>query len=247
MQITLTSRSGIVLIGCGVAAALALAFYQYRKNSTVRAAHGHREAATRALAEYLAAHYPQQKALVVSNPFTLKKGQAAQIYAFEEAGLAGLRTGFGKAISSKVVFPELRGEFQKNPASVYVDPKTTTPLSFLVADDAFDKLVHENSECRLLVTLVGIPLRFRESALWKKEDAPKLALLLPDWRMIGDGPAIRFAFKSGKIAAAVLNKPGAPPDDNRAAADYKQDFDSRFLLVTSENIDEILQKFPRLF
>lgn len=247
MQITLTSRSGIVLLGSGLAVALAIGLYQYRKSSPVRAAHGHREVATRTLAEYLASHFPKQKALVISNPFILRKGQAAQIHAFEEAGLSGLRKGFGEVISSKIVFPELRADVQKNPASVYVDPKTTTPLSFFVADDSFDKLTRENPDHRLLVTLIGIPLRFRESGLWRNADAPKLALLLPDWRMVGDAQAIRLAFQSGKIAAAVVNKPGAPPDDNRAAADYKQDFESRFLLVTPENIDELLQKFPRLF
>ena len=65
--------------------------------------------------------------------------------------------------------------------------------------------------------------------------------------MVGNQAAIRTAFKSGKIVAAVVNKPGTPPDDTPVSAEYQGEFSKRFLLVTVANIDGLTQAYPRLF
>jgi hypothetical protein len=78
-------------------------------------------------------------------------------------------------------------------------------------------------------------------------DRVHFGLLLPDWRLLGDTEFLRRAFKSGKIAAAVIDKPGAPPDEVPDTGDLKAEFERRFILVTAENIDEVLKSYPRLF
>jgi len=66
-------------------------------------------------------------------------------------------------------------------------------------------------------------------------------------RMVGNQAAIRQAVKSGKLAALVLNKPGAPPEDQPLGKDAKMEFDQRFLLLTPATVDEYLRAYPRLF
>ena len=58
---------------------------------------------------------------------------------------------------------------------------------------------------------------------------------------------IRQAVLTRKIAAMVLHKPGAPPEDQPVGRDLKMEFDQRFLLVTAETVDQYLQAFPKLF
>lgn len=202
-----------------------------------------REVATRTLSEHLARQFPKQKVLAVSNPFTLKKGQPSHIYRYEEAGVRGLQKGFG---SDKVIvgFPKLLEGAAENPHAFSIPASSTTPVAFLLREGEFDLLAQKHQNCGLIISLIGIPTDLAKLQLWQKADGPKLAFLLPDLWMLGDKPAIAKAFKSGRIAAAVLNKPEAALEQMEAAV---KDFHKRYLLVTPENIDEMMANYPQLF
>ena len=202
-----------------------------------------REVATRYLAEHLARTFPKDKVLVVSNPFTLKDGQPQHIYLFEKAGVKGLRQGLGDT-RLKIDYPKLQAGALKNPHEFIIPPEATTPVAWLLEDEAFSNLQRKHPDCGLMVSLIGMPPGLRKSEFWQDKDSPKLALLLPDLWMFGNPTTIASAFKSGRIAAAVLPKPGVSPEDSLKAT---KDFSSRFLLVTSENIDEMLGEYPQLF
>jgi hypothetical protein len=207
-----------------------------------------REVATRGLAEYLARTHSGQRALVVSNPFTQRPGTAKGIVLMEAAGIRGLREGFaGKVTIGAVAFPELRPGAYENPRAQITDAETTTPLSYLVATDGFDKLARQHADCGLLVSLVGLPAELGECESWKRPGVPQFALLLPDFRVLGDAAAVQGALKSGKLAAFVLRKPGAPDDGATPGKDFKTEFEKRFLLVTVENVDQVQQSYPGLF
>jgi hypothetical protein len=193
-----------------------------------------REAATELLAKYLAAELKPKGVLVISNPFTQQPGRPAEIYEFEKASLRGLRAGFGEKIALTNVFPELRPEALRDPASVFVDPKTTTPLSFLVAEDAFQKAVEQHPECDVVISLIGLPFNMKRFPAWAQPGPPRFALLLPDWRLIGDRNAILAAFNSDKLAAAAVRMPNSKPSDP-------------FVLVTKTNIQELLVVAPQVF
>ncbi len=231
-----------VLLVLGVAGAAGWWFFQ-RVGPAWRPALDSREVATRVLGEHLARVFPGAKALVIGNPFTLRSGQDPEIYAFEKAGIRGLELGFGGPGAIRVVYPELHKEFLERPASVYVDPRTTTPLSYLVADGEFDRLAKANPGYDLIVSLIGLPLGIGESEVWLTTTTkPFFGLLLPDWRIIGGPEAVQQAVKSGKIAAAVINRRGASAEaDADAGADYHAEFERRFVLVTKENIDNLLR------
>lgn len=211
------------------------------------AALSQRELATQVLAEHVAKRFAGKRALVISNPFTRTRDSKPQVVEFEEAGIRGLKNGFGKAVEVKVGYPALRPEFVQNPGAISVDPNTTTPLSFLVAEDAFDRLAEESSDCEVLVSLIGLPVNLNRVRVWQAASDRKFALLLPDWRLMGNRDSIRAAFKSGKLVAAVINKPGAPAERERVSGRGRAAFDQWFLLATAENIDELLAQYPHLF
>ena len=207
-----------------------------------------RELATRRLAEYLARKHPGQRALIVSNPFVTRAQTAREIVETEEAGIRGLRKGFGKSVGvGAVAYPELSPDAMANPRSLLGDAETTTPLSYLVAPDAFGKLAGQHADCEIIVSLIGLPEAFDQSEVWKKEGAPQFAFLFPDFRVLGSGSAARAALKSGKLAVFVARKPGGVVDSVPAKGDDQSEFDSRFLLVTGENADQLARQYPNLF
>jgi hypothetical protein len=207
-----------------------------------------REIATRGLAEHLARSQPGKSALIISNPFTQRPDTARTIVETEQAGIRGLREGFGKGVTvAAVVFPELKPEARDNPRALLADVETSTPLSYLVEPEAFDQLAGKHANCELIVSLIGLPLEVARCEAWKAEGAPAFALLLPDLRIIGDAAAVKAAMKSGKLAAFVLARPGAPGDGTTASRDWKAEFEKRFLLVTAENVEQVMQAHPGLF
>jgi hypothetical protein len=91
-----------------------------------------------------------------------------------------------------------------------------------------------------------LPAKLNGVRCWR-EPKPKFALLLPDLRLIGDATAVKQAVKHGKLAAFVLNKPGAPNSRARLKRSAADEFDRRFLLVTTENVDQLMEEYPQLF
>ena len=202
-----------------------------------------RELATTILAQESAKVVRPKKVLVLSNPFSQQPGSSEQVYDFEKAGVAGLKEGFGKAVEIEVVFPALKPEVLKDPRSVQVDPQTTTPLSFLVSEQAFSDVLQKHPDADLVVSLIGLPLNVAGLKQWNQPGKPQFALLFPDWRMIGNQSAIVQAFQSGKLVAAVIRKP--VPEE--AQGDARAQFDAKYFLVTRDNVDSLLKDHPAIF
>ncbi len=207
-----------------------------------------RELAARGLAGEIARSQPAGPVLVLSNPFVQQPGVRRDIAEVETAGLAGLRAGLGTKHSVEaVVPPELLPAAKDNPWTLLEGNDSTTPISFLMAPDAVDKLVKQHPNCGVIVSLVGLPAELDRCQAWKSPGAPWFAFLLPDFRGIADRATILEAFKSGKLLAAVLPKPGAPGNDGKMSGDFEAEFEKRFLLVTPENAARVLEQMPALF
>ncbi len=207
-----------------------------------------RELATRGLAETLARNFAGHRALVIANPYARQSGLPRAMRQMEAAGRRGLEQGFGAKLKPAVVaLPELKPEAKENPRAVFIDPESTTPLSYLVAEDAFDKLARQHPDCDLIVSLIGLPANLQPVQCWQDPAGPKFALLLPDLRVIGNNAAIRQAMHRGKLAAFVLARPGAPETQLAAGAAFAAEFEKRFVLVTPDIVDQAMQMFPQLF
>jgi hypothetical protein len=202
-----------------------------------------RQMATEGLAKEILRASPRAKVLVISNPFTTNPDVSRSALQGEQAGLRGIQKALDKEAIT-VAFPQLKNGALENPTAFSMPHITTTPIAYLLADGAFDGIWEKNTKCDFIVSLIGIPPDLRQHHLWQRADGPKLLFLLPDLWILGDKPAIAEAFKSGKIAAAVMNKPEAPSDQ---ILDPKVDFSKRFLLITPANIDDMIAKYPLLF
>jgi hypothetical protein len=217
------------ILGIVAAALVGLGIWYFSRNEEQSRAFQERQIATRVLAEYLAKKFPTERVLVISNPFT-ELGASSDIKDMEKAGINGLREGFGEKVTLKVVLPELKPEARSNPRALLKNPETPTPLSYLVADDALDKLVNANPTFELVVSLIGLPAALDKVQCWQKSGKPSFALLLPDLSFIGDLAEIQTAFKSGKLAAFVsLRQPTTLPQ-----ADVPPKFGEHFVLVTAD-------------
>jgi hypothetical protein len=146
-----------------------------------------------------------------------------------------------------VAYPQLRAEAKDDPHAVPIPAGATTPISFLTAPGAWDRLVELHPDARVLVSLIGVPADLAQSRVWTASDGPVFALLLPDLRLVGDRAAVRSAFQQGRIIAAALTRPGAPPESAAMRTDRQGEFDLRYLLATPANIDELMEAWPQLF
>ncbi|HZO85433.1 MAG TPA: hypothetical protein VFC26_09480 [Verrucomicrobiae bacterium] len=205
----------------------AVAVWYFTRDKEHMAAFRSREGATQLLAEYLARKFGGARVLVISNPFT-ETGASSGTMKMENAGIEGLRKGFGDKTVLKIAYPELKPAARSDPRSLLADPETPTPLSYLVADDAFDKLTPGYD---LAISLIGLPAALDKAQCWQNPGKPAFGLLLPDLRIVGTGADVRAAVKSGKLAAFVLAAPNAA---------------NQFLLVTPESIEQLTQQYPKL-
>jgi hypothetical protein len=197
-----------------------------------------REYATELLAEFLKTAVKPKSVLVIGNPFTDLPNYSGQAKEFERAGIAGLKNGFGPRIPVKVAHPAIKPSVLADPTSVHIDSKSSTPLSFMIESSAFDEVLKANSDCDLAVSIIGLPVNLSSMEAWNKNGPPRFALLLPDWRIIGDPAGIQQAFASGKLVGAVVVEPGSA-----LATDLK----NRYFLINSNNVGETLALSPRLF
>jgi hypothetical protein len=230
---------GVVVGIAAICFALWLIFF-----GSNRAPLSQREIATRVLAEYIRKTAKPRAVLLISNPYVPMASRTAEITRFHNSSEVGLREGMGSEIRVAVGFPKFKAEALRDVTSVYVPPNSTTPLSYLVSETSFDDLVREHPDCDILVTLIGLPASTASSAFWLKPGPPRVALLLPDFSVLGDAGAVRFGFESGKLLAAVIPKPNAPPE-RAIGSDYRAEFAKRFILVTGENVDQLLPQLLR--
>jgi hypothetical protein len=242
----MSRRTGTAAVVLAVLSLTGFFIWKFR-SSPQRSATTHREIALRVLGQFLAEKHPSAAVLALGNPFSRRRDQPAEVYRFEESSLRGLQAGIGPAATVRVAYPSVRSSFDRDPSSVRIDPQTTTPLSFLIEEGAFDAAARAHPECKVIVSWIGIPADMEKQEVWRPNDSHQFALFAPDWRLIGDLGVVRALFKSGKLIAAVLPKPGAPDEQTDLPGTIREQFDQRFLLVTSENLEELAAQYPRAF
>jgi hypothetical protein len=204
------------------------AVYWMRSSSPQSAALVARQEAMEMLGTRVAKLQPGCKVLVLANPFTQKSSYLDEKCRFERAGLHGLRKGLGRNATVTVVFPDIRPEYFTDPQSVVMWPDCRTPLSFLMQPASVDRLADAHPECRVIVSLIGLPLGVDQLKIWNEKDPRCFVLLQPDLRLLGPIDQTVKAFQRGKLLAAVTQdiQSGDP------------------LIITRDNVVEVLQRQP---
>lgn len=189
-----------------------------------------RQQAMELLGARIAELRPGSQVLALSNPFTRETGFLDERNQYERAGLRGLREGLGRRSSVTVVFPEIRPDYFTDPQSVVIPPESSTPLSFLMRAASVNELADAHPECRVIVSLIGLPVGVERLKIWEEQDPRSFALLLPDLRVLGPAPRAVEAFQRGKLLAAVVmdSESNAP------------------LVVTASNVLEVLRHQPKV-
>ncbi len=239
-----------VAVGVAVAVGVVAGWWGWRmhRDSPEGTSVRERELATWGLGEYLGREFPGRRVLVLGNPFTQREGVDRGVLEMEQAGLRGLRRGCGNRVAVEAeAFPELRPDAGTNPRAYFIDPETTTPLSYLVAPEGFEGAVRAHGACELVVSLIGLPVGIGEMACWRSDGPPRFALLAPDLRMVGGVEAVREAFRRGKLVACVLARPDAPGAGAPLRGEDAAEFARRFVLLTRDNFGEVERLYPGLF
>lgn len=158
----------------------------------------------------------------------------------QKAIIDGLREGFGSAITNIVIkSPEIKPPKRAKGAPQVIE--SVSVVDAMTAKD-FNKLIDKNKSCNLIITTIGLPRDIANLTIWEKfEDnpkkAPKLAILIGDISQLG------VYIKTGLIPASVVYKPDAPIYEDAVPEDMQKTFDLRYLLVTTQNIDDVFKKY----
>ncbi len=167
-----------------------------------------------------------------------------------DAMLAGLREGLGSGITIvEEIAPEIPAAAMKQFAQD-MGPmegegggeEMLPPLEFWFTAKLFDELAEKNkSKADMIITTIGLPMDLGAMKFWKMKDRPKLALAG------GSVYDLKRAIKDGMVVAAVTYNPKAVYDEKAPPSDLDAAFDKRYLLVTSDNIDQIASEHTDIF
>jgi|GEM_PF-2516758 len=113
------------------------------------------------------------------------------------------------------------------------------PLYMSMKAKDFDKVIDRYPDAAVIISTIGFPSDVEHLKLLQNEDGPKVILLgLPSGPVSGLADLLR----RGKVSAVVFSNPKARYD-TPAPQDRDKAFDTRYVLVTKDNLDE----YPSLF
>ncbi|MBN1863846.1 MAG: hypothetical protein JW808_02985 [Victivallales bacterium] len=171
--------------------------------------------------------------IIVEDDMAVNPRQATLIDGFKE--------GFGSSITNITIKSP---QVQKPKGA---PEEFAMPMMELMTTEHFNKLLDQNRSCNLVITMIGLPYDMAKLNIWQQferdpKKTPNLCLMNTEISMMY--PAI----KGGLVLAAVTYNPDARYTEDPAPTDPQQAFDMRYLLITTENVDEIAEKFgERLF
>ena len=224
----------IVVIACGVVILFQTDVIDLNGNSTMNRELAYAKIQAVILGRYLAEKHPGCKVLVIANKnYEKNLRQQKQIEGLKE----GLGTGGEVAAVDSL-------NIQIGPiGGAPPPPEMMMPLEEFMEAAHFDEVIEANPNCNVVVSFLGLPRDVAEMALWKKDTEERAEVAL-----LGGGVReIQGALQQGLVFAAVSFRPGAKMDEKDPPENPQEAFDKRYLLVTSENVDEIAEKYPGLF
>lgn len=180
------------------------------------------------LGHYLAEHHAGTDILLIHDPSSPTNEMDQLLAAFEQQIAGNLQIVATITPPQETDDPTLEG--------------TIIPMD-MVSAEALDDLLNDYSGYEMIVSLCGLPMDYQDLELWRlpANKRPTLALV--------NGPIyeLKKAIDLGLVVAGVAWKPDSgfelvyPPEDLQAA------FDSRYLLVTPNNLAEVESTYPNLF
>jgi len=190
------------------------------------------------LGKYLKEKFPGEKVLVVADRDFEKNVRTKRLVDSIKAGLASDVTVDTVSIQTK------SGDANHPPMPAGPGGEEfMMPLEEIMTAKDFDATVEKHQDCKMVVTMIGLPRDAAKMKLWKMSanSRPKVALL------DGGVQALKNVIGAGYIVAAVSYKPGVKYTEDPAPSDVQKAFDERYILITPENVGEIADKYKNLF
>ena len=179
---------------------------------------------TQKLGQYLAEKHSGAKAVLILDPLMPDTAESPN------AAVKGLKLGIGSAISIvKELAPELPEAYKNKTAAI---GDVLPPVESWYTAKALDALLKDaGDDYDMIITFMGLPARFA---------APKGKKIV---FAAGNMQPVPALIKSGACVAAVAYLKDAQYDDKPVPKDFNEAFNKRYVLVTPENIGEVIDKF----
>lgn len=109
---------------------------------------------------------------------------------------------------------------------------------------AFDEIVFDNPEANLILSLVGLPVNWKQMLFWVMEDSKRPKLVITNGQVFDlYDPIIQ-----GYINAVVHHKPASEYNSqDDVPYDVTEAFEKRYLLIDADNIAEIASENEGMF
>jgi hypothetical protein len=144
--------------------------------------------------------------------------------------VGGLKEGLGK--EAQVVVDTVKVPGYNMPE------EEIPPLPDIMTARDFDAAVDGHPDCKVIVSMIWLSRDVENMKLWTKKNPPKLAVISAYGKM-------DKLIADGMIAAVTIAKPYADYE-SRYPGNFKDAFDMRYLLVTTQNIKSIKEKYGNI-
>jgi hypothetical protein len=206
----------------------------------------------------LAEKYPDSKILLLIDGIANNVRQEELILAFKTA-LDGKLTIVGQECPRPLPFPPPDALAPKEgdtatpvpstaPSSAPMEPmgmpEMMIPIQEVMTAQGINDILAKYPEVNMIVSFVGFPRDIQNMSIWYEENPEKKVKVVS---LSGDCYNLKDAIICGQAVAAVVYSPNAKFSEKTAPIDPKAAFDERYILITPENIQEILTQFPNLF
>ncbi len=197
---------------------------------------------TRIMGKYLAEHFAGKKVVIVKDSMRYQAnpdGSTSTDYPLE-----GLKEGLGSALTIvKEILPAQAGG-SKAPAGAPAGmPAMMMPQSMWYTSDMLAKDLPAENTYDIIVFLAGVPSdalsnRSKIKDILKKK---KIAMISGEFRLYPE------LFRTKTAVCAVIYNPKAEYDDSPIPGNDQKAFDKRFLMMTEETYQKIVQDNTSLF
>jgi UPF0716 family protein affecting phage T7 exclusion len=110
--------------------------------------------------------------------------------------------------------------------------------------EAFDEIVADNPEATLILSLVGLPMNWKEMQFWQIEDAKRPKLVITN----GQVYELYDPIIQGYVNAVVHYNPSSEYNfEEDVPSDVTEAFEKRYLLIDADNIAKIAAENEGMF
>jgi len=194
----------------------------------------------RVLGKEIAKQMPSAKIVIVKDTMIYKNADGTDRTDAQDTYLEGLKQGLGSSANIvKEVVPQ--PPKQKRPANMPANMpgmEMIQPMDMWFSSDMLKKELPDAGKYDLIIFLVPVPKDFMLKA--KDLSKKKVAMLGGNNMMYGG------LFKAGQAIAAATYSPNAVYDES-LPADEMEAFNKRFLLLTKDNYQQVIQSNSQIF